>query len=172
MTYNLHPIFVHFPIALLVIYSVIKVLPVRRWLPRVAWKDIERLLLVFGILGAFAALATGDTAEHLLKANRQLVRAHSRFAVISTWLYGALLLGELAEIVSGMPRLAEKVGSIGRSILALLKKYLADLWTSKAIALAALVGITLTGLLGGAIVYGTTADPFAAFILKLLGINL
>ena len=58
MTYNIHPLFVHFPIAFLFIYSLIKIVPVKKWLPKVSWKDIERVLLVVGVLGAFAALSS------------------------------------------------------------------------------------------------------------------
>ena len=91
MTYNIHPIIVHFPIALLFLYSIIKILPLNKWLPKVAWRDIERVLLVFGVLGAFVALATGQIARHLIQPNRDLIHAHSNFASISTWLYGLLL---------------------------------------------------------------------------------
>jgi hypothetical protein len=34
------------------------------------------------------------------------------------------------------------------------------------------IALFLTGVLGGVLVYGTTADPLAPFILKLLNINL
>jgi hypothetical protein len=34
-----------------------------------------------------------------------------------------------------------------------------------------LLAISLTGLLGGVLVYGTSADPIAGLVLKLLGIN-
>ncbi|MCR4311379.1 MAG: hypothetical protein NUV54_02320 [Candidatus Taylorbacteria bacterium] len=51
MTYNLHPIVVRFPIALLVLYSIIKVLPLFKWFPSVSWKHIELALPVFGVLG-------------------------------------------------------------------------------------------------------------------------
>ena len=98
--YNIHPLLVHFPIALLFLYSVIKILPFKRWFPKIAWRDIERVLLLVGVLGAFAALATGDTAEHLVHPNRQLVDAHSTFGAVATWIYGALLVGEFAAVIN------------------------------------------------------------------------
>ena len=78
MTYNIHPLFVHFPIALLFVYSIIKILPLQKWLPNVAWKHIERVLLLVGVLGAFAALSTGEIAEHLTRPNHDLVETHQR----------------------------------------------------------------------------------------------
>ena len=84
MMYNIHPLFVHFPIALLLIYSIIKILPLQKWLPAVAWKHIERALLFFGVLGAFAALSTGEIAEQMTRPNNDVVEAHSLFAAIAT----------------------------------------------------------------------------------------
>ncbi len=163
MTYNLHPLFVHFPIALLFIYSIIKILPMQRFLPRVAWKDVERILLVIGVLSAFIALSTGETAEHLVRPDHKLVETHSTFATISTWLYAALLIGEIASF------LATKINN---PIIVFLKKLLTNEWLSKIIAILALASIAITGLLGGIMVYGTSADPLAEMALKILGITL
>ena len=163
MTYNLHPLFVHFPIALLFIYSIIKILPMQRFLPRVAWKDVERILLVIGVLSAFIALSTGETAEHLVRPDHKLVETHSTFATISTWLYAALLIGEIASF------LATKINN---PIIVFLKKLLTNEWLSKIIAILALASIAITGLLGGKMVYGTSADPLAEMALKILGITL
>ncbi len=165
MSYNLHPIFVHFPIAMLLVYSVIKILPLKKWFPKFAWRDIERVLLMVGVIGAFAALATGDTAVHLVHPNRQLVEAHENFADIATWLYGALLLGEVAAFIN--ERLSGR-----NKIFQFIERILCNRTFSFVLALLALVAITLTGLLGGIIVYGKTADPFAQIILNWLGINI
>ncbi len=163
MTYNIHPLFVHFPIALLFVYSVIKILPLRKWFPKISWRDIERVLLVVGVLGAFAALVTGDTAEHLVHPNRQLVQTHENFADLATFLYGALLLGELASFIN------ERFPS---RFLKFIERIFCNRGFSFVLALLALVAISLTGLLGGIMVYGKTADPFAQTILNLLGINI
>ncbi|MDE2399683.1 MAG: hypothetical protein KGL67_01590 [Patescibacteria group bacterium] len=154
MTYNVHPIFVHFPIVLLLLYSIVKILPLDKFFPRVSWKQIERFLLVLGFLGALAAIYTGGIARHLIQPNRQLVGMHSTFATASTWIYGFLLFLEIIAIVKS--------------------KYakFSDGLFSKLLALVGLISISITGLLGGVIVYGVTADPLAGIVLKLLGINL
>ncbi|MEN9614123.1 MAG: hypothetical protein RLZZ347_430 [Candidatus Parcubacteria bacterium] len=171
MQYNLHPIFVHFPIALLFVYSIIKILPFQKWFPKVSWKHIERALLVVGVGGAFLALATGDTAERLAHANRQLVNAHSTFAGVATWLYGALLLGEILSVYN--PKIFLKITSASlQKVLSALERFLTRPLFSRVIAFVALVAISITGLLGGVIVYGTTADPIAGFVLNILGITL
>ncbi len=172
MTYNIHPIFVHFPIAMLCIYSIIKILPFQKWFPSVAWKDIERILLVVGVLGSFAALATGDTAEHLVHPNRQLVNVHATFAALSTWMYSALLVGEIASIINSKNFQYKK----GLEWLAVVLKSVERILCSKAISLILVVvgfiAISVTGMLGGVISYGLSADPFTPLLLKIMGITI
>ena len=170
MNYNIHPLFVHFPIALLFVYSLIKILPLQAWFPRVAWRQIERVLLFIGVLGAFAALTTGGMAEELTHPNHQLVEMHSLFAGIATWLYVALLLGEIVTMADSLvvryipQRFVQSVRNV--------RDYLTIRFTAKIIALAGLIAISITGLLGGVIVYGPTADPIAGIVLQLLHITL
>ena len=95
MTYNIHPILVHFPIALLFLYSIIKILPLKKWFPKVSWKHIELVLLVSGFVGALLANATGEVAENLVRPDHKLVETHAFMALTATWMYGLLLAGEL-----------------------------------------------------------------------------
>ncbi len=169
MTYNIHPILVHFPIAFLFLYSVVKILPWQKWLPLVSWKHIERMLLLAGMLGAFAANTTGELAEELVRVDRQTVEMHSFFAAASLWLYGLLLIGEILTVV--IPVLSARLNSVQISqFLSFFEKILTHKILSKLLAFLGLLAITLTGLLGGVLVYGTSADPLAAPVLKLLGI--
>jgi len=170
MQYNIHPIFVHFPIAFLMLYSLIKVLPLRRWVSYISLKAIERTLLIAGILGGFFALQTGELAEHLTRPVRSVVEMHSAFANASVWIYGALLLGDLMVICGSYINSKVQNKTIldiyGTLVIFLTNKYLVIV-----LAILGVITITLTGLLGGVMVYGTTADPLASVILSLLGIN-
>lgn len=168
MQYNIHPLVVHFPIALLVLYSVIKLLPVRRWAPAIAWRQIELVLLVCGVLGAFAASSTGELAEELVRPEERLVEAHAFFAALSTWMYGLLLAAPVLRWILDQfqNRIPEVVVRGAGSIVAILEKS----WIARVLVVVGLVAITLTGVLGGVMVYGTTADPIAPFVLRMLGI--
>lgn len=168
-TYNIHPIFVHFPIALLFLYSVIKILPLKKWFPGAAWKHIERALLFFGVLGAFAALATGDLAEHLFRPNRALVETHSTFAAIATWTYALLLAGEIAGMIRSEYGTRIHVKYV-LPFCAFIEKIFADRLFSKILAFVGFLTISITGLLGGVMVYGASADPLAGIVLKILGL--
>ena len=171
MTYNIHPLLVHFPIALLFLCSVIKILPLKKWLPNVAWKDIERTLLFFGVLGALAADLTGSAAEHFAHPNRQLIDAHKTFAALSSFIYGLLLGGEIVAVFRSMygSRIRSKFISV---TLETIEKILCGPVVSTILAFLGLIAISVTGLLGGAMVYGVTADPVAPLVLKMLGISL
>lgn len=169
MQYNIHPLFVHFPIAFLFIYSVIKVLPVQRWLPSVGWRDIERVLLVVGVLGAFASLSTGEAAEHLVRAERNLVDMHAAFATAATWMYGVLLAGEVALILSTKQFISMGNATL-RNGIALIVRVCCNPTIAGTLAIAGFIAIAITGVLGGVITYGVTADPIAPFVLKVLGL--
>lgn len=171
MTYNIHPIFVHFPIALLFLYSLIKILPFQKWFPKVSWKHIENAMLFVGVAGAFIALYTGSTASRLIHPNRQLVSIHSMFASIATLLYCLIVLGEILSYL--IPVIIPKLNSPKfTNFLVFIQNILISPFVSKSLALLGLIAISLTGLLGGAMVYNTTADPMTGIILHMFGIVL
>jgi uncharacterized membrane protein len=171
MTYNIHPIFVHFPIALFTVYAIIKILPTQKWFPAIAWKHIERTLLFFGVLGAFAALSTGEIAEELSRPDHDLVETHSLFATTTTWIFSILLAGEILSVL--MPWINLRLKSVtSLKALGFLKDLLTHRILSTTLALLGLITISITGLLGGVMVYGTSADPLSGIVLKVLGITL
>ena len=143
-----------------------------RWFPKVSWKHIEILLLVVGVLGAFVADYTGSIAKHLLTPppNRQLVQMHALFAEISSVIYGAILVGEILYFFSPWINTKLKLVRIN-SLLLFIQNILTSSLVSTVLAILGLVAISITGLLGGAIVYGVSADPFAGIVLHLLGIS-
>ncbi len=171
MIYNIHPIFVHFPIAFLFVYSLIKILPLQKWLPFVAWKQIERAFLFFGVIGAFVALSTGETAEHITHPNRDLVEMHAFFANMATFIYLIILIGETLSVAMSFIILKIKSVQIIK-VVTFFKDFLTHSIISVTLAILGLFSISITGLLGGVMVYGTTADPFAKIVLKMLGIDL
>ena len=165
MTYNIHPIFVHFPIAFLFLYSIIKIIPLYKWFPKVAWRDIERILLVVGVVGAFIANSTGEIAEHLARPDRKIVEMHALFASMSTWFYGLLLIGEMIYFINPFV-LKLNIPQISR-LLIFIQNILTHKTISIILAILGFIAISITGLLGGYMVFGATADPIAGFVLKL-----
>ncbi len=171
MTYNIHPILVHFPVALLFIYSIIKLLPFKKWFPKVSWKHIELALLIPGLIGAFASNMTGEVAENIARPNHKLLETHAFMAMTATWMYGLLLAGELLPWIN--TNLIPKLKSAPiLSLFTFIRNILVHPFITGLLALLGLIAISLTGLLGGVMVYGITADPIAGIVLKILGITI
>lgn len=162
MTYNLHPLFVHFPIALLFVYSLVQILPVKRFISSVNWPVVGRIFLIVGVLGALVSLATGEVAEHLVRPNHDVVELHAGFAALTTWLYVFLLVQEMLTVYI-TTRLS--------SPLCKLQKILSNRVLVILISIIALGTLTVTGILGGVMVHGISSDPLAPVLLKLFGID-
>lgn len=171
---NIHPLFVHFPIALLVVYSVLE-LGTYVW-PKLRWQSwlfpVRAFLLFTGALGTFAALVTGGVAEDLVRHTNQyayIIGVHSTFAAVTTILYLILAAAYLVRIFD-RNGWGDRIAGTNNFLIRIwnFKKrfwnVILDSWLLPLIALLALVGMFVTGALGAAIVYGPSADPFVSFV--------
>lgn len=159
---NIHPLFVHFPIALLTVYAALEIvrLPV---LTRQSWyRPVKAVLLFAGFLGGMVSLQTGEIAEEAFHgtSTMRVVEVHSLFANITMWIYGILSASYLLRWISDA-----KPG-----FLAPLMKLERLLFSVPVLVLGAIAGLcalTVTGALGGALVYGPNADPIVSVIYHL-----
>lgn len=165
---NIHPIFVHFPIALLSIYAFFEVVRVRSW-QKSAWiKPVKTILLSIGVVFAYFSLSTGETAEHLLSDDRlrSIVEKHSFFADITTYLFLIPAVAYLFELILSSS-FSIKIPAL---ILRLMKWYSTKIVVTPIRILCAIVGtitVFIVGALGGAIVYGPATDPVVWFTYNL-----
>ncbi len=137
MLRTLHPMIVHFPIALFyttALFEVLYLIYRKEWL-----RSAGVLLLTLSIASGVAAGIAGWISEHYLPANLplkdlQLINTHKNFAELSVFVYG---LAWLQRVFSGKrgPR-----GAMGMIYILLL--------------LLGLALISYTGYLGGGLVYG------------------
>jgi len=168
MTYNLHPIFVHFPIAFLLLYSLLLILPIEKWFPKVSWKPLRIVLIIAGLAGALLATSTGEVAADITRPDRDILDMHEWFAGASNFVYSVLLASEIWSW------LETTVKRLKVEILSKLIKFIGNLITHKLttvlLSILGLVCISITGMLGGIMVYGVSADPLAGPLLKLLGL--
>lgn len=96
MDYPLHPMLVHFPIALLVTSVLFDV--IGSFVQRESFRDGALALLVLGLLGGVAAAIAGEGAEEAAeKAGiaESLLETHETLACITLGLFGILLLWRL-----------------------------------------------------------------------------
>lgn len=148
MYMNIHPAFVHFPIALLCIYAIIEIIPLARFWPAVQWDAIRRFSLYTGTAFGVAAFLTGVMAEDLVGVPT-LVEPHEEAAAVTIALFIILCL---------VTYFWRGEGSM---------KY----WFTKALALSGLAMLFVTGALGANIVYGSDVDPIVSFVVRILGVQ-
>lgn len=171
---DLHPIIVHFPIALLTIYGLMELIRPKKLLNNESWFYVKSAFVIIGTIGAFFSLASGDVAAHQFadKSMRQVIEVHESLASISTTIF--TILGA-THILTGIDRkFKKKIDKCYEGKLEKPWKYLIKIkniiyntpfmWI---LAIAGLVAITMTGALGGALVYGPNADPIISIVYNL-----
>lgn len=175
---NIHPLFVHFPIGLLVAYSLLELsAALSSRLRAQAWVfPVKAFLLFTGVPAAFAAIVTGALAGELVETagdpNLAIIEMHAAFALTTALLYFALAAAYLVRVfdLKGWGDRASAGNSLFIRIWSFKKRLARSILDTRflpALALLALACITVTGALGAAVVYGPDIDPFVSFIYSL-----
>ncbi|MCC7144755.1 MAG: hypothetical protein IT349_21855 [Candidatus Eisenbacteria bacterium] len=102
---QIHPIVVHFPIALLTTGVALDLLRRRFGPPEATWA-IDWVVAI-GALGAIAAAASGDASLaglHLEDAPRRAAEAHEQAGSVAAWCAAAALLLRTCARLSAVPR--------------------------------------------------------------------
>ena len=91
-----HPLSVHFPIVLLLMATLFKLIGL--WSSRITWDHGGRFLLLLGVVGVWISIYTGDLADGIV--SRQLcdptiLKEHENFAYTTAWIFSTALLIEL-----------------------------------------------------------------------------
>jgi uncharacterized membrane protein len=167
---NLHPLFVHFPIALLTVYSIFEVL--KHVTKGAQWLHIRAVLVVTGTIGAFISLSTGEQAEHLFNdaSMRNVLKMHSLFADSTTWIYAVLAVSYIVHVYASNLVL-QKIAKILPKPFAILSTIARKILTTPLatiLAIVGFIGLSFVGALGAILVYGPNFDPMTAFVYTLL----
>lgn len=171
---NIHPLFVHFPIALLVLYSLFEIVRIKKINKEPYWFYVKAVFVIFGSAFSVITAITGDIAKDLLAGTSSimpLIDKHEMFAAITITVYGVIALAYLIEWVN-RTSLREKIK--GNKVLARMWKWL---FVYRAVvmvpfilvilAVVGLVSVFITGALGASIVYGPEFD-FATTLVNRL----
>lgn len=164
---DFHPITVHFPVALLTVYSLMEIIRLPLFTRQSFWFPTKVIFLVLGTAGALVSLQTGEIAERLGNLEGDaLVQKHAQFGFITSYFY--LLLSASAVITwcakAGQRWCATSWGGL----MVRIARFLADSPFTIVLAIVGLGLITIVGALGGAIVYGPKSrDPIIGLVYGL-----
>ena len=131
----LHPLIVHTPVAMLIVSALFEL--VGRATDVAWWRKAAFAMLIVGVLGAAAAVRTGEEAGEAAEKHgvpEQAVDAHEEMAVVTLWVGVAAVL---ARAVAG--RMGPLRGGVAGLALVL--------------HLAAAVTVGITGYRGGRLVF-------------------
>lgn len=169
---NIHPVFTHFPIALFSVYAILEILRFKKIQSLPYIFNIKGFLVITGTLFSFITLKTGQLASMAFKSepSKALIQTHSTLANISVYIFLIISLVYFFKWVDLSPLDTYMIKSPFRKIWIAIKKHTGYILRSPFLPLLALVGlvsITMTGALGGALVYGPNVDPIVKFVYNL-----
>ncbi len=94
---KLHPLVVHFPVALLTLYVVLEILS--QIFKKKFLKNTTHLILLLGVIGGIAAVLTGNmefqfltNSNMLNKTQSTLVSNHEFYATLTMWYFFVILI--------------------------------------------------------------------------------
>ncbi len=168
---NIHPLFVHFPIALLVMYALMEIIP-RAWIFRIKWwRNAKIFLSITGLLATIPTLITGDMAADII-GETKLIETHALMAIITVSIFAipaVFYLVEIFESLGWSSRFVKRYPNF-KSIVIFINhtgKLVLNPPIIYMIAFLAIISITITGGLGASIVYGPDFDPVISFIYRI-----
>lgn len=176
---NYHPIFVHFPIALLTVYTICEFIRFKQIKKHVAWFYVKAVLVITGTAGATAALFTGDGARQAVLSGvinarvadpRAVINLHETFAKGASLIFLIIAIGYAIAWLDKLNIVDYLHGSLLKSFWGILvgfQKILTDSPLIIVLSIFGLIAITIAGSLGGSIIYGPNTDPMVHFIYGL-----
>ncbi len=172
---NIHPLIVHFPVALLIIYALFEIARFPFITRQEYYFYVKASLLILGSLSSLLSFLTGDTAKEVGGyGGSKVVEMHETFATITVWIFAIIASAYLIAWVNRQ-NIFMKFRSGGMlakawSIKTKFSHLILHSYVVIPLAIAGLISVTITAGLGGALVYGLKFDPFMAPIFRLLGL--
>jgi uncharacterized membrane protein len=169
---NIHPLLVHFPIAFLGLYAILEIFRFKILTRQTWWFYVKAVLVIAGAASGGPTILAGLYIKAQLQGGNldPLILVHETFAICTIALAGLIALSYLAAWINRdfAPKSPSAFwqGELWRAVSA-AQRCLIGGSQAAVLALFILAGISITGALGGVIVYGPNFEPFAAFVYRL-----
>lgn len=163
---DVHPILVHFPIALLTVYAVLEIVRVSRIMKTSWWLPLKNGLLIIGSATSVLAYLSGSLLEEQAESFGSVpkeLEIHGTFAALTVACFAILAVARVVFLLRATPLAGRLPESVRVTLLGLAKVIISPS-VSIPLALAGLLLLIATGALGGAMVYGPEGDPIARFL--------
>jgi uncharacterized membrane protein len=180
MNNNYHLLLVHFPIALLSLYTFLEILSVSKYFYKKESLEITKgILVVTGVVSAMFSRVTGEMVEDIINRNNAHMRAtlnlHELFSGIVVAIFVILAISYLISFFENTPEIRNsKFYNRIRSIIPAWVLTFIFFFESRfiRIILAVLGGIAvmLTGALGGILSNSCSIDPVTVLVCKAFGL--
>ena len=171
---NIHPLFVHFPIALLAVYALLEIITpfVNKKAYKTYVEHAKTWFVSIGIVSTVPTIITGGLAGELV-GETKLIEAHESFAIATTVVFALLASGYILRVCDacGVSTWLTRVHTLIARALTIVRRISAVFMYPPVRITLAVVGlalITITGGLGASIVYGPGIDPIVTFIYTLI----
>ncbi len=156
----IHPMLVHFPVALLTIYALLELIQIKKIKETFNLFWVKAMLVIIGAASCVPTILAGGISEEQFKGSnkRPIIGVHENFAIISTCIFGLAALGYLIQVWGKLKPEATIPKKLGR------------IFSSPVFVVLAILGfiaLSITGALGNAITRGPESEPITSFVYHL-----
>lgn len=175
---NYHLIIVHFPIALLVVYTFFEILNL--FIAR-DWNEMKMWIVSLGAIGAVVSRITGEWASEIHSGAyiRKTLELHESVSALATGVFIFISVIYILNFLIKNNKIIDKVKNLlgmklGEQLFRVINKFLEIFYTKWFLTLLAIFGfvaIALTGTLGGILAHGCQTDPMTNIVCNLFTLN-